>query len=55
VGARQRQILLQHGGPLDMIVTGRGHPVYAWDQGPEPDEKDIQWLATESAAAALDA
>jgi hypothetical protein len=29
--------------------------VYAWDQGPEPDEKDIQWLATESAAAALDA
>ena len=31
------------------------YAVYAWDQGPEPDEKDIQWLATESAAAALDA
>jgi Plasmid pRiA4b ORF-3-like protein len=31
------------------------YAVYAWDQGPEPDEKDIPWLATESAAAALDA
>jgi len=31
------------------------YAMYAWDQGPEPDEKDIQWLATESAAAALDA
>jgi hypothetical protein len=31
------------------------YAVYAWDHGPEPDEKDIQWLATESAAAALDA
>jgi hypothetical protein len=30
------------------------YAVYAWDQGPEPDEKDIQWLGTESAAAALD-
>ncbi len=30
------------------------YAVYAWDQGPEPDEKDIQWLAAESAAAALD-
>ena len=31
------------------------YAVYAWDQGPEPGEKDIQWLGTESAAAALDA
>jgi hypothetical protein len=31
------------------------YAVYAWDQGPEPDEKDLQWLAAESAAAALDA
>ena len=31
------------------------YAVYAWDQGPEPDEKDIHWLASESAAAALDA
>jgi hypothetical protein len=28
--------------------------LYAWDQGPEPGERDLQWLATESAAAALD-
>lgn len=31
------------------------YAVYAWDHGPEPDEKDFQWLATESAAAALEA
>ena len=28
--------------------------LYAWGQGPEPVERDLQWLATESAAAALD-
>src|SRR5487761_1050133 len=28
--------------------------LYAWDQGPEPGERDFQWLGTESAAAALD-
>ncbi len=30
------------------------YALYAWDQGPEPSERDRQWLATESAAAALD-
>ncbi len=30
------------------------YAVYAWDQGPEPGERDFQWLGTESAAAALD-
>src|SRR5260221_5307278 len=33
------------------------HARYAlcvWGQGPEPGERDLQWLATESAAAALD-
>src|SRR5258708_5035846 len=29
VGARQRQILLQRGGPLGVIVTGPLHPVHA--------------------------
>ncbi len=31
------------------------YAVYAWDQGPEPGKRDVQWLATESAAVALDA
>ena len=31
------------------------YALYAWDQGPEPGERDLQWLGTESAAAALDA
>lgn len=31
------------------------YALHAWDLGPEPDEKDLQWLAAESAAAALDA
>ena len=30
------------------------YALYAWDQGPEPGERDRQWLAAESAAAALD-
>ena len=30
------------------------YALYAWGQGPEPVERDLQWLATESAAAALD-
>src|SRR5260221_1489066 len=30
------------------------YALYAWDKGPEPSEGDRQWLATESAAAALD-
>jgi hypothetical protein len=28
--------------------------LYAWEQEPEPDERDLRWLAAESAAAALD-
>ncbi len=30
------------------------YALYAWGQGPEPVERDLQWLATESAAALLD-
>jgi len=31
------------------------YALYAWDQGPEPGERDLQRLGTESATAALDA
>jgi len=30
------------------------YALYAWDQGPEPGEQDLRWLAAEAAAAALE-
>jgi hypothetical protein len=30
------------------------YALYAWDEGPEPGEQDLRWLAAESAAATLE-